>query len=142
MNSGVSRVLGAVTLVFLAVATILAQGPGPRKGMRNYNPSTEITVKGTIEEVQQLQGRHGWSGTHLVLKTEAENLEVHVGPSSYIAEKQFSFAKGDQLEVVGSKVKVGTKDVLIAREITKEGNKLVLRNPQGIPMWSGGRRAN
>jgi hypothetical protein len=140
MNRVASRASGILILVFLTVAAVLAQGP--RKGTRNYDPSKEITVKGTVEDVQQLQGRHGWNGTHLVLKTDAENLEVHAGPSSYLAEKQFSFTKGDEIEVVGSKVKLGTKDVLIAREITKDGNKLVLRNAQGIPMWPRGRRTN
>jgi DNA polymerase III alpha subunit len=140
MNQPVSRALGALILVFLAVAAVLAQGP--RKGTRNYDPSTEMTVTGTVEEVQQQQGKHGWNGTHVVLKTDAENIEVHVGPSSYLTEKQFSFAKGDQIEVVGSKVKLGTNDVLIAREITKDSNKLVLRNAQGIPLWSRGRRSN
>jgi hypothetical protein len=140
MNQAASRALGVLTLVFLTVAVVLAQVP--RKGMRNYDPSTEVTVKGTVEDVQQQQGRHGWNGTHLVLKTDTENLEVHVGPSSYLTEKQFSFAKGDQIEVVGSKVKLGAKDILIAREITKDSNKLVLRNAQGIPMWPRGRRTN
>lgn len=140
MNQAARWALGVLTLVFLTAAVVLAQGP--KKGMRNYDPSTEITVKGTVEEVQQTQGRRGWNGTHLILKTAAENMEVHVGPSSYLTEKQFSFAKGDQLEVVGSKVELGTKAVLIAREITKDGNKLVLRNAQGIPMWPRGRRTN
>jgi hypothetical protein len=83
---------------------------------------------------------HGWSGTHLTLKTEAETLDVHVGPSWFLTQNQFSFAKGDQVEVTGSKVKVGTADTLLAREVKKEGKALVLRNPQGIPQWS--RRGN
>ena len=86
---------------FLAVMTmpLLAQGGGPGKGMRNYDPKTEVTVQGTIEDVQQQSGKTGWSGTHLLLKTDAATLDVHVGPSSYISKKQFTFAKGDTIEV-------------------------------------------
>ena len=76
-------------------------------------------------------------GTHLLLKTDSGTLEVHVGPSGYITEKQFSFAKGDAIEVIGSKVMIQDKDALIAREIIKDGKTLVLRNAQGIPQWSG-----
>jgi hypothetical protein len=113
-----------------------------QRGMRTYDPSTETTVKGTVEQVKQVSGRHGWNGTHLMLKTEAGTVEVHAGPSSYIASQEFSFAPGDEVEVLGSKVKFGDGEALIAREI-KHGNKtLVLRDAQGIPRWSGGRRAN
>ena len=126
---------------FLAVMTmpLLAQGGGPGKGMRNYDPKTEVTVQGTIEDVQQQSGKTGWSGTHLLLKTDAATLDVHVGPSSYISKKQFTFAKGDTIEVVGSKVAISGKEALLAREITKNGKTLVLRNAEGIPEWSGGR---
>jgi hypothetical protein len=131
-------VIMAVTVVLALTATAaLAQGRGPGMGMSSYDPKTEVTVKGTIEEVQQQQGRHGWMGTHLLLKTESGTEQVHVGPSGYITEKQFSFAKGDAIEVIGSKVKIQGQDALLAREIVKDGKTLVLRNAQGVPQWSG-----
>jgi len=85
---------------------------------------------------------HGWMGTHLMLKTASETMEVHVGPSAYIAQQHFAFAKGDAVELVGSKVTIGNKPALIAREIKKDGKTLVLRNPQGIPLWSRGGMPN
>jgi DNA/RNA endonuclease YhcR with UshA esterase domain len=130
----------AVTFGLAFATTALAQGQGMGMGMRNYNPQTEVTVKGTVEEVQQLQGRNAWMGTHLLLKTDSGTMDVHVGPADYIAKNQFSFAKGDAIEVVGSKVTIQDKDALLAREIVKDGKTLVLRNAQGIPEWSGGRR--
>ena len=42
-------------------------------------------------------------GTHLMMRTETGTLEVHVGPSAYVARQQFPFAKGDTIEVTGSK---------------------------------------
>ncbi len=123
----------------LMTTTLLAQGSGPGTGMRNYDSKTEVTVKGTIENVQLQTGKGGWSGTHLTLKADTATFDVHVGPSSYIAKKQFTFTKGDTIEVVGSKVTIADKEVLLAREITKNGKTLVLRNAQGVPEWSGGR---
>ena len=119
---------------------MLAQGGGPGKGMGNYDPKTEVTVKGTIEDVQQQTGKAAWSGTHLKLKTDAATIDVHVGPSSYIAKKQFTFTKGDTIEVVGCKVTMAGQEALVAREITKDGKTLVLRNAQGVPEWAGGRK--
>lgn len=128
----------AVSVLFMSPVLAYGQGTG---NARNYDPGTETTVRGTVEQVKQVSGRHGWNGTHLVLKTEAGPLEVHAGPSSYLSGQGFSFAQGDGVEVLGSKVKTGDSEALIAREIKKEGKTLVLRNAQGVPQWAGGRRA-
>lgn len=131
------RFLGVVSLIFVLAALAQAQG---LRGARNYDPSTEATVKGKVTQVQQVPGRRGWNGTHLVLETEAGILNVHVGPSSYISRQGFSFRPGDEVEVLGSKVKLGNSEAVIAREIKKEDKTLLLRDAQGIPQWAGGRR--
>lgn len=131
----VHQIIIGLVVVTLSL-TAFAQAP---QGRRYYDPKTETTIKGTIQDVQQYTGRRGGMGTHLVLATDAGPLEVHVGPSAYLAKKQFSFAKGDEIQVLGSKVTLGGKDALLAREITKQGKSLVLRNAQGIPEWAGGR---
>ena len=132
------------TAVFLlaSILPVVAQrGGGYRTKPRPYDPTTEVTMKGSVEEVTEQSGHRGWSGTHLTLKTDTETLDVHVGPSWFISQNQFSFAKGDQIEITGSKVKLGKGNALLAREIKKGGKTLTLRNAQGIPVWSrtGGR---
>jgi hypothetical protein len=57
-----------------------------------------------------------------------------------VTQSGFSFAKGDQIEVLGSRVRVGATDALLAREVQKDGKTLVLRDANGIPKWSRGRR--
>lgn len=129
-------------ILFLAMPFAIAQS-GSGSGMRNYDPKTETTVTGTVEQVKQVTGRHGWNGTHLTLKTESETLDVHVGPEKYIASQGFSLAAGDEIEVLGSKVTVGDGEAVIARQIKKGDKTLVLRNASGVPHWAGGhRRAN
>ncbi|MCL5005113.1 MAG: hypothetical protein M1404_01155 [Acidobacteria bacterium] len=130
-----------VLVAGLALPFAYAQkGPGPGGRARIYNPATETTVKGTVEEVKTISGRHGWNGTHLTLKTADKTFDVHLGPAAFLKEKGFSFAKGDQIEVTGSKTEYGGSEAIIAREVKKGDKKLVLRNEQGIPQWSGGRR--
>ena len=131
----------AIAISTLSVASALAQrGMGQGAG-RMYDPATETTVKGTVEEVKQIPGqRGGASGTHLIVKTDKETLEVHLGPTAFLEKEKFTFAKGDQIEVTGSKVKIGPADALLAREVKKGDKTLTLRNAQGIPVWSGGRR--
>ena len=133
-------------MVFTALFLMVLAGPIPAKAQVPakaspvYDPATEVTVKGTVEEVKQLKGPGGWAGTHLSLKTDAGTIDVHVGPSWFLAQNKISLGKGDQIEVTGSKVKFDDNDALIARELKKEGTSVTLRNAQGIPKWSGSRR--
>ena len=89
-------------------------------------------------QMGQMQGM-GHMGLHLVLKTDKETLTVLVGPSSFVKEKNFTFAKGDQVEVTGSKVKYNDTDAVIARAIKKGDKTLTLRDEKGVPEWSKGR---
>ncbi|HVA01441.1 MAG TPA: hypothetical protein VMV34_07280 [Terriglobia bacterium] len=128
---------GLMVMTVLALPVAYAQmGPGPGGRARMYNPATETTVKGTVEEVKTVAGRHGWHGTHLTLKTEDKTLDVHLGPESFLKEKGFSLAKGDRVEVIGSKVNYKGGEAIVAREVKKGGETLVLRDAQGIPKWS------
>jgi hypothetical protein len=130
----------SLLLVAGIASSALAQGGG-RAG-RLYDPSTETTLKGTVEKVSQVTGYHGWSGTHLVLRTEDRTYDVHVGPSEYLSKIGLNFSTGDQIEVTGSKVKLDGADAIIAREIKKQDKVFTLRDSQGFPRWSGGRRGN
>ena len=76
-------------------------------------------------------------GTHLVVKTEKEALAVHVGPTAYLAEKEISFAKGDTVEILGSRITMGNEVFLIAKQIKKGDKTWTLRDASGRPLWSG-----
>jgi hypothetical protein len=121
---------------FLGGALVSAQGPGHHKGMRMYDPKTEQTFKGTVEAVTQGAGGHGM-GMHLTVKTADGVQEVMLGPAQFIADKQFTFAKGDSVEVTGSKVTMGRSESVVAREVIKDGKTLTLRDKSGRPEWSG-----
>jgi hypothetical protein len=140
MNRRMLMLVGGVLfLLLLAVPVLMAQvgmQGGRGRGARNYNPATEITVNGTVEEVTQTTGRRGWAGTHLTLRIDHGAYDVHVGPAWYISAQQFAFAKGENIEVIGSKTTVGGKEVLLARQITKDGKTLTLRDEHGFPKWS------
>jgi|SRR5579864_716 len=126
-------------LVWTSLLAIAQMAVGQSQSSPIYNPATEITVKGSVEAVNQQTSAQGWGGTHIILKTEKETFDVHVGPSWFLTEHNFSLAKGDQIEVTGSKVTIGDTDALVAREIKKGEKSVTLRNAQGVPAWSGGR---
>lgn len=130
-------------IVMLSLAVIIAfaqrqqgQMQSQMHGRLRYDPATEVTLQGTLTKVETQQGLMGWNGTHLLVSFDAETLAVHVGPSNYLAQQEFSFAAGDQIEVTGSRVKFEGSDILIARQIKKGSQVLTLRNSKGIPVWS------
>jgi hypothetical protein len=104
-----------VILITLQSAAQMGGGRGQGRTMGGpfYNTGTEVTINGIVDEVQQMGAGatgqtwscpRGWTGTHLMLKTDAGLLAVHVGPSAYLASKNFNFAKGDKLTILGSRV--------------------------------------
>jgi hypothetical protein len=47
-----------------------------------------------------------------------------------------SFSKGDEIALTGSKVKQREADLILAREVVKGSDTLVLRDDKGNPVWS------
>jgi len=83
------------------------------------------------------QARQEVSGPiYLKLNADSGTFAVYLGPSWFLESNGVKFAKGDQIEVTGSKLQ--DKDMIIAREVKRGDQVLVLRNAQGIPDWSGG----
>ena len=138
MKAGLNFSLGLLLMLVTACQEVK---PGPL-----YAPNTETTVKGTVQQVgtavvpggglgQQAQGKY--SGPILLdLKADSGMFKVVVGPSSFVESKGFKFAQGDQIEVTGSKFH--DENTIIAREIKRGDQVLVLRNTQGIPEWPTG----
>ena len=134
------------TFLSLVSSTLLASmvwAQPPRRGRTGgvrYDPATEVTVTGKITEVKKMEHRGMMTGTHVMLETEKGSFDVHLGPTAFLEKNKMTFEKGEEMEVIGSKVKYDGADAIIAREVKKGGQVLTLRDSKGIPKWSGGRR--
>lgn len=122
--------------VALSAATAYAWSQGRAMRSPLYDTKTETTLTGVVQAVKEVPGPGRSTGTHLIVKGDSETLTVHVGPSWYLKKNSYSFSKGDRVEVTGSKVKYQGKEVVIARQIKKDGHTWTLRNEQGLPLWS------
>jgi len=67
-------------------------------------------------------------------------VEVHLGPGWFLAKQAFALARGDRIEVTGSRVTVSGAPAVVARTVTKGDAILTLRDAAGAPAWAGGRR--
>ena len=132
--------LSATLLATLTAIFAFGQvGQGPGKGTPVYDPQTETTTTGVIQEVKEVPGPGRSSGTHLIVKAGDELDDIHVGPTWYLKHHSCALAKGDQIEVIGSKVKYQGAATVVARQIKKGDKSWTLRDARGIPLWSRGR---
>jgi hypothetical protein len=119
--------------------SLAQQSMGSKGGTyaRLYNPQTVETVSGQVLSVDKIAPRRrGSYGVHLVLKTADGELSVHLGPSWFIDHQSMKIAPSDAIEVIGSRVTYDGKPALIASQVKKGNETIVLRDSNGLPMWS------
>ena len=130
-------------LVFPAVAVLCtlplvaqkAQETSPPK----YDVHTETKMKGTVEEVKLPPKGSEKEIAHLLVKTGTDTADVYLCPKSFLDDMGVSFSKGDEIALTGAKVKQGDADLILAREVVKGTDTLVLRDDKGNPVWSSHR---
>ena len=130
----------AALLLSVSVLSAIAQSGQRGPMMRNYDPKTEVTFIGSVESIDRMSyANMPGRGIHLTVKTGDETSDVHLGPAAFI-EGKMAFKKGDTVQITGSKVTMMGKNTVIAREVKKGDQVLTLRDENGVPVWSRGRR--
>ncbi|TAI48916.1 hypothetical protein [Flagellimonas allohymeniacidonis] len=131
-------------LVALAgpLTTLNAQkGMGESEGIAKTGEIPEMqTISGLVTEIKKGPCTYtvgkSVSGTHLMVQTEDDVvLNIHLGPTAKI----FDFiedAKGHHLEAIVFTTEKLPENHFIAKEVTYNENKLVLRNGYLKPFWA------
>jgi hypothetical protein len=144
--------MGVVISILLigTVGLTAAQGPHwPGSGgwgmggayNRMYDPAKVETVSGEVEKVEQFSTMRGMSpGIHLLIKTGKDTLSVHLGPAHFISRLDTKIKPGDKVEVKGARITFMGRPALIAVEVKKGDDVLILRDANGTPVWAGWRR--
>jgi len=102
-----------------------------------YDPRTEVTIRGVIEDIREHPSRDGQrTGQHVTLTTDGGSIDVHLGPTEYWQEHGFRLSIGAAVEVTGSSVSKDGKEVVIARQAKQHDTVVTLRNAEGVPAWS------
>jgi len=149
-NAGILIIVVAVLVLVLATDSFAQRGMRWRGsggwGMdtqygRLYDPKTVETIVGEVVKVERITPTKGMSyGVHLLVKTDKETVSVHLGPGWYLENQDIKIEPKDTIEVKGSRVTFQGKPAVIAAEVKKGDETLVLRNESGFPAWSGWRR--
>ncbi|MEM7761458.1 MAG: DNA-binding protein, partial [Cyanobacteria bacterium P01_A01_bin.40] len=108
---------------------------------RQFDRNQTETLTGEVVNLATYSSRReNFSGVHLMVNTEQETIEVHIGPSWYLAEQDFEFSSQDQIVVKGSRINIDGQPAIIAREIKKGDRVLILRDVNGLPVWRASNR--
>ncbi|MGD0507607.1 MAG: hypothetical protein ABSA27_07415 [Terriglobales bacterium] len=126
--------------IFLAIAILCASLLVAQKAQETHRPiydvNTEIKMKGIVEEVKLPPKGSEKEIAHLLVRTGPDTVDVYLCPKSFLDDMGVSFGKGDEIALTGSKIKWGESDLILAREVVKGTDTLVLRDAKGNPVWS------
>ena len=133
----------AAIIILFSQGTLMSQNDTSNWGRKSrynkvYDAKTYTQIKGEITTIEQVIPKKGTSaGIHITVKTETETYTVHLGPKWYLDKQAVQLKAGDKVEVQGSKVSIDSKQTIIAKEVVKDGNALILRDQAGRPVWAG-----
>ena len=129
------RFVPVVGILFLLTVTLAwAQAPASAP---KYDLAKEVTIKGVVQEVKDFKCPvSGGMGAHLIVKTDKGLVTVHLALSKFLSEYGFSFAKGDEVVIIGVKAKVGDdENAILARKIDRGNESFTFRDKNGKPLW-------
>ena len=101
-----------------------------------YDVAKVIDVDATVMDLREVPRNNPLSGLHLTVKIESDTMDVFLGPVDFLKSFEITFAKGDKLEIIGSKVKFGGAHIVLARQVRRDETTLYLRDAKGKPHWT------
>jgi hypothetical protein len=132
-SSGSGRFLFLAAVFVSAFLTIMVaqKAASPPK----YDPQSEAKMKGTVDEVRFPPKGSEKDAAHLMVKNGADLVDIYLCPKSFLDDMGVSFTKGDEIALTGSKIKADGAELMLAREIVKGNDTVVLRDGKGNPVW-------
>ena len=127
-----------IILMVVGLVAVLSVGAfAQTKALPKYDPATEMTIKkAVVQDIKEVTLSNGQNRFRIIVKAGTDTYEVCLCPKAFLEVLDSTFAKGDEVEITGSKVQDGDQTIILAREVVKGQNTLVLRDKKGEPVWS------
>ncbi len=120
--------LAALAITTLTQSTAFAADPA-------YNPATLVSVSGIVTAVHEVPAGQPMAGVHVTIKTKTASNEIFIAPKDFLKMLRVSVATGDDIDIVGSKVKTATGEIILARELGDGRSTVELRDLYGAEAW-------
>ena len=122
--------IGPTTVMLLTTLSAAQNISAPQR----YDPSSEVTVQGTIMEVNNQSSPGTLRGAFLILKTSTTTINVHLGSPTGRAAREARLTAGQHVEVIGWIVNRHGTSVLLAREVRAGSTVHTFRTARGFPV--------
>ena len=127
---------GALSL-FVCLNIVICQNPsGNTNSAPKYDLKAETKINGAVEETKLFEFATRKDFVELVIKSNEGKVVVYVCPKPFQDELGISFSKGEAITITGAKVKQEESDVILARELVKGQDTIMLRDDKGNPVWN------
>ena len=122
----------ALCVALAAPALLLLAQAGPPK----YDVATEAKFKVTVQDLKLPAKGKEKDAAHLMVTSGADTIDIYLCPKSFLDDMGATFAKGDEVTVTGSKITQDGSDLILAREVVKGTDTIMLRDDKGKPVWN------
>ena len=136
MSICLRRLLGKVFFLLLIVAAGLLPAYAQAAGAPKYDLTSESKFKVTVQDLKLPAKGSEKEPAHLLVTSGQDTIDVYLCPKAFLDDMGASFTKGDEITVTGSKIKQNGTDLVLAREVVKGPDTLMLRDEKGKPVWS------
>jgi hypothetical protein len=127
---------GVLAAALLFAASAGAQDSAKRSSPPKYDRQSETKLKGTVAEVTLPPKGSEKEIAHLLLTSGTESVDIYLCPKAFLDDMGIAFGKGDEIALTGSKIKQGQADLVLAREVVRGSDTIVLRDDKGNPVWN------
>jgi hypothetical protein len=126
------KILGRIAFALLVlVALAFAQQLVP-----SYDTTQQSTLKGRVQEVKEYQCPvSGTIGSHIVLTSGSETLEVLLAPVQFLKDYGIVIKAGDAVTVTGMRFAFEGKPAMMARTVVVDRSTFTFRDNKGRPEW-------
>lgn len=125
------------TLLIIAVVCalpLIAETPQVTNRPK-YDLSTESKMKATVQEVKLPTKGNEKEIAHLLVKIGPDTFDVYLCPKAFLDDMGVNFSQGEEIVLSGSRIKQGETELILAREVVRGNDTLVLRDEKGNPVW-------
>ena len=122
-------------IVVVCALPLIAEKP-QETNRPKYDLSTESKMKATVQEVKLPAKGSEKEIVHLLVKIGTDTFDVYLCPKSFLDDMGVNFSQGEEIVVTGSRIKRGEAELILAREVVRGNDTLVLRDEKGNPVWN------
>jgi hypothetical protein len=108
-----------VITVVCAALPLIAEKPQATNRPK-YDLSTESKMKATVLEVKLPAKGSEKEIAHLLVKIGTDTFDVYLCPKAFLDDMGVNFSQGEEIILVGSRIKLGEAELILAREVVHE----------------------